>query len=153
MNYKEENISVSRYLLKKTSVGDQVDIYNCGYYCCSFEIDDEDLFARYLSSDISYQYIDNVTQFDRVIQDTDSEGKVHEHKCKYHRIDIGWTKTDLTKYRVKMVTEHGTLYTRWYSEAEEGDNAYSQMIRESDDVLKNYKSWSREIEYARTERR
>ena len=152
MNYKEENISVSRYLLKKTSVGDQVDIYDCGYYCCSFEIDSEDLFARYLSSDISYQYIDGVKQFDRVIQDTDSEGKVHEHKCKYHRISIGWTKTDKTTYRMKMVTEHGVLYTRWYSD-KDGEDAYDQMIEESDGVLENYKSWSREVEYARTERR
>lgn len=147
INFKEQNISVMGYCLHHTAVGDMVDIYDSGYYVASCTIDSEDLFARNLRGDYTKEYIDSVEAYERVVTDKDSSGQVHTHKCTYHQVNIGWSKTNFKKFRVRMSTERGVLYTNWYTD--DIPDAFRKMYDESDKMLGNINNWSRDVEYER----
>ena len=147
IDFKKENISVMEYCLHHTDVGDMVDIYDSGYYVASCIIDSEDLFARNMSGDYTKEYIDSVELSDRVVTDTNSRGVVTTHKCKCHCIDIGYSTTNLNKFRFRMKTPDGIKYTKWYSKSD--SSTFDEAIKESDDMLKECPNWSRAVEYER----
>ena len=154
--FKENNISVEEYCLKKTKVGDQVEIYNSGYYAQSCIIDSEDLFARYLNSRISITYVDSVDIFDRIITDVDSTGTSKTKICKCHVINIGHSIIDFDTFRIRMDTPAGIIYTKWFkvnNKAADIDEERRQTAKrayeESDKMLTGCHSWSRKLEYFR----
>ena len=113
-DFKTENISVKDYCLHQTKVDDQVDIYDSGYYMASCVIDSEDLFARYLSDELGRQYVDCVDTYKRTIID-ESGKKKRITKCTYHKVYVGYSKTDFDKFRMAMITEKGIMFTGWYN--------------------------------------
>lgn len=147
IDFKKENISVMDYCLHHTSVGDMVDIYDSGYYAASCVIDSEDLFANYLSEDYTKVYIDSVDTYDRDVVDTNSTGLTLVHKCTYHCINIGYSTTNFDRFRFRMETPDGIKYTKWYSKSD--SSAFDEATKESDDMLKGYSNWHRDVEYER----
>ena len=158
IDFLKENVSVGEYLLHHTNVGDHCDIYDGGYYCASFIIDCEDLFARNLNRELAKTYIDRDVFEERTITDKREGQEPKTFTCRHVIIYIGektYTLTD--NYRIKMkVNDSEYIYTKWFKDYVEKDGltkeeAHKKIWEDYDKMLESYGNWSRKEEYERKE--
>ena len=88
-----------------------------------------------------------MSTYKRTVIDEDGNKK-HIHECTYHKVYIGISRTDFDKFRIAMITDKGTMFTKWYNKSE--PKAFDNMYKESDIMLKDCKNWHRCVEYFRT---